>query len=68
MICIAEDIALGMAYLHGRKMLHCDLKSSNVLVDLNWNVKLCDFGLSKIKKSKLKKKSKQGLPGMIGTP
>lgn len=47
-ILIVEDIALGMAYLHGRKVLHCDLKSSNVLIDSNWNVKLCDFGLSKI--------------------
>ena len=26
-INIIEDIALGMFYLHGRKVLHCDLKS-----------------------------------------
>jgi len=45
-LCVVEDIALGMAYLHGRSVLHCDLKSSNVLIDSNWNVKLCDFGLS----------------------
>ena len=31
-ILIAEDIALGMNYLHGRKVMHCDLKSSNILV------------------------------------
>jgi serine/threonine protein kinase len=32
MLNICEDIALGMNYLHSRKVLHCDLKSSNVLV------------------------------------
>ena len=51
-----------MAYLHGRKVLHCDLKSSNVLIDPNWTVKLCDFGLSRIKE-KLNKKC-----GRVGTP
>jgi len=50
-----------MNYLHGRKVLHCDLKSSNVLIDQNWNVKLCDFGLSRMKNSR---KSGQ----RIGTP
>lgn len=55
MIYIIEDIALGMTYLHSRKVLHCDLKSSNVLIDSNWNVKLCDFGLSRVK-SKINKK------------
>lgn len=29
---ICEDMALGMCYLHGRKVFHCDLKSSNILV------------------------------------
>jgi len=63
MLSIAEDIALGMTYLHGRKVVHCDLKSSNILIDSNWGVKLCDFGLSRIV-YKHKRKNVQ----RVGTP
>jgi len=49
-IDISLDIALGMNYLHGQKILHCDLKSSNILLDERFNVKLGDFGLSKTKR------------------
>mmetsp|Transcript_18162 Transcript_18162/g.41531 ORF Transcript_18162/g.41531 Transcript_18162/m.41531 type:complete len:282 (+) Transcript_18162:1494-2339(+) len=41
-----------MAYLHGikpRSVLHRDLKSSNLLCDQGFNVKICDFGLSRLK-------------------
>lgn len=61
---ICEDMALGMNYLHSRKVLHCDLKSSNVLIDQNWNLKLCDFGLSRMKNKIDKKKNL----GRVGTP
>lgn len=57
-----------MAYLHGRKVMHCDLKSSNVLIDESWNVKLCDFGLARIKSTLNKKKDKRKQEGLIGTP
>ena len=46
LINMCEQIALGMVYLHDRKVLHCDLKSSNILLDDSFNIKLCDFGLS----------------------
>src|SRR5690242_12808164 len=44
----AIDSARGMLYLHERnpKVVHRDLKSSNLLVDKAWNVKVADFGLS----------------------
>jgi serine/threonine protein kinase len=32
--------------------LHLDLKPANLLVDKNWNVKVADFGLSKIQSGK----------------
>ncbi|KAD4178362.1 hypothetical protein E3N88_26953 [Mikania micrantha] len=44
--------ARGMNYLHHRNppIVHRDLKSSNLLVDRNWSVKVVgDFGLSKLK-------------------
>ncbi|KAJ3337005.1 hypothetical protein HDU93_001767 [Gonapodya sp. JEL0774] len=49
----ASDIAKGMAYLIGQKILHRDLKSCNVMLreDLG-AAKICDFGLSKMLQAK----------------
>lgn len=60
---ICRDIALGMAYLHGRNIIHCDLKSSNILIDENNKIKISDFGLSQFIKNKTENKFKK-----IGTP
>ncbi|XP_026457416.1 probable serine/threonine-protein kinase drkA [Papaver somniferum] len=48
---MAVDIARGLNYLHrcNPPIIHRDLKSSNLLVDKNWNVKVGDFGLSRYK-------------------
>ena len=46
---LAEDIARGMEWIHGSKILHRDLKPDNILVDpTNHSVKIIDFGLSAI--------------------
>ncbi|KAK9165546.1 hypothetical protein Scep_000737 [Stephania cephalantha] len=48
---IAVGIAKGLAYLHEGlepKVVHRDIKSSNILLDKKWNPKVSDFGLAKL--------------------
>ncbi|KAL6980046.1 mitogen-activated protein kinase kinase kinase [Sarracenia purpurea var. burkii] len=47
---MALDVAKGMNYLHTSHptIVHRDLKTPNLLVDKNWLVKVCDFGLSRM--------------------
>jgi len=62
---IALDVVKGMNYLHRSSppVVHRDLKSPNLLVDKNWTVKVCDFGLSRIKHNTfLTSKSSAGTP------
>jgi serine/threonine protein kinase len=42
------DAATGMLYLHSREIIHCDLKSNNILVDAFYRTKICDFNMSKL--------------------
>eukprot|EP01126_Amoeba_proteus_P021429 TRINITY_DN2176_c0_g2_i6.p1 TRINITY_DN2176_c0_g2~~TRINITY_DN2176_c0_g2_i6.p1 ORF type:complete len:495 (-),score=91.27 TRINITY_DN2176_c0_g2_i6:146-1630(-) len=48
---MAKDAALGMNWLHCNNptFIHRDLKSSNLLIDEQYKVKVCDFGLSQVK-------------------
>ncbi|PWA69265.1 serine-threonine/tyrosine-protein kinase catalytic domain-containing protein [Artemisia annua] len=50
-ICV--DAARGLDHLHNhvgghRKIIHRDIKSSNILIDENWVSKISDLGLSKL--------------------
>ncbi|KAF5746969.1 EDR1 isoform 1 [Tripterygium wilfordii] len=64
-IKMALDVARGMNCLHTSTptIVHRDLKSPNLLVDKNWNIKVCDFGLSRLKHNTfLSSKSTAGTP------
>ena len=41
------QILKGLAFCHGRRILHRDLKPQNLLIDRNGAIKLADFGLAR---------------------
>jgi eukaryotic-like serine/threonine-protein kinase len=45
---IAKSVLLALVHAHGSGILHCDLKPANILLDDNFEPRLCDFGQSRL--------------------
>ena len=43
-----RQLASALEYLHSHSVAHRDIKIENILIDKNDDVKLCDFGFSKV--------------------
>lgn len=45
---IAKSVLQALIHAHGAGILHCDLKPANVLLDRDYEPRLCDFGQSRL--------------------
>jgi serine/threonine protein kinase/Tfp pilus assembly protein PilF len=61
---IAQQICEGLAEAHRQGVIHRDLKPSNVIIDLEGNARIMDFGIAR----SIKTKGITGPGVMIGTP
>ncbi|MDQ7823857.1 MAG: serine/threonine-protein kinase [Candidatus Eremiobacteraeota bacterium] len=43
-----EQIAKALQYVHGKGILHCDLKPGNILIDEAGNARIVDFGQARL--------------------
>ena len=45
------QICMALEYVHGRKVIHRDIKTQNVFLTGNKTIKVGDFGISKVLES-----------------
>ena len=55
-------------YMHGRNIIHRDLKMGNIFLDQNLNIKIGDFGLAAILWTKDEAKEVDRRKTICGTP
>ncbi|VVB11807.1 unnamed protein product [Arabis nemorensis] len=75
-IAIAFQVAQAIEYIHEKccpQIVHGDIKSSNILLDKDFNCKLCDFGSAKVGFSSMVQPSTTMSPRskqvrMVGSP
>ena len=62
---IFKQIVLSLQYIHSHNIVHRDIKLDNILIDLDNNIKICDFGVSKIIKKGESMLEQCGTPAYI---
>ncbi|KAL4324650.1 hypothetical protein GQ457_11G005040 [Hibiscus cannabinus] len=67
---VVSGVASALHYLHNeydQKVVHRDLKASNIMLDSNFNARLGDFGLARaIENEKTSYAELEGVPGTMG--
>lgn len=62
-VLMAHQVAEGLTFLHDKSIVHRDLKTMNIVMDMELNCKICDFGLTiTLENTHLTVKSLQGSP------
>lgn len=66
---ILRQLLLGLAFLHDRNIAHLDIKPQNILLagpDIGSDVKLCDFGISRVIHDGVEVREILGTPDYVG--